>query len=66
MQIEVGIDTLTVKLGSLSLTLEPEVRESRPTMVLSHASLHPVSREPAGLQCVVAIDHLTISLELGS
>lgn len=34
MQIEAGINSLTVKLGSLSLTFEPEVKESRPTMVL--------------------------------
>lgn len=34
MQIEAGINPLTVKLGSLSLTFEPEVKASRPTMVL--------------------------------
>lgn len=32
MQIEAGINPLTVKLGSLSLTFEPEVKESRPNV----------------------------------
>lgn len=66
MQIEAGINPLTVKLGSLSLTFEPEVKKSRPTMVLfSLVSLthHPILNQErllAGVQCAVDTDHLTV------
>lgn len=66
MQIESGINPLTLKLGSL----EPEVRESRATMILP--SPHLVSgvvllciRTTCWSAVYSGPDRLLISLELG-
>lgn len=68
MHIELG-DSL--KLGSLSITLEPEVRESRATMILpSPDSVSGVVPPCIRTACWSAVysgsDHLLISLELGA
>ena len=66
MQIEADINPLTVKLGSLSLTFEPEVKESRPTMALFplvSLTHHPILNQEhlrAGVQRAMDTDHLTI------
>lgn len=68
MHIELGN---SLKLGSLSITLEPEVRESRATMILpSPDSVSGVVPPCIRTACWSAVysgsDHLLISLELGA
>lgn len=67
MQIEAGINPLTVKLGSLSLTFEPDRSQGEqthygpiPLVSLTHHPILNQERLLAGLQCAVDTDHLTV------